>query len=520
MNTRAVLILILFICLQALSVNAAEIVIKDADTVWSATPEFLPDLKNTTSNMPARILAEYANSIAHINLRNVPQELTTEAAKVQSRIMIMYTSSVVKINLSPPPSVGPAEKIELKVSPDELMTELSNTSQITVTLKDEGGYPVSNETVEVTATSGQISDVKNNGDGAYSATYTAEKKSGQVTLIATATKAKISKSVTITLISCSVPVFKATLALNKGINMISLPLSPDIPYTASSLADALNATIVIQVEDGHFDAYVHRGSIGDDFDIQMGKGYIVNLMEAQTFELTGKPWGEPIPLAPSINTPEGTWAFVIAGRIKGEIPVGGKLRATNLRTKQSIVAPISPLPSPLPKGVGGCGVRGLSAPSGELTLAFVDMSRQSVVTAGDEIIIQIIGASDTPLTEAKRHIISRQEIAQAYMLTYLSAIPEQSRLLQNYPNPFNPETWIPFQLAQPADVNIHIYNAQGQLIHALSLGQQNAGFYLNRSKAACWNGRNSSGERVASGIYFYQLQAGDFTATRRMVIVK
>jgi len=72
-----------------------------------------------------------------------------------------------------------------------------------------------------------------------------------------------------------------------GINMISLPLNPDTSYTASSLATALNSTIVIQVKDGGFDAYVHAGSIGNDFLIQMGKGYIVNLLEAKNFNITG-----------------------------------------------------------------------------------------------------------------------------------------------------------------------------------------------------------------------------------------
>ena len=134
--------------------------------------------------------------------------------------------------------------------------------------------------------------------------------------------------------------------------------------------------------------------------------------------------------------------------------------------------------------------------------------------------VQLIGADGSTLVGTSRLHVLQDDIARAYLLTRLSAKPEQTRLLQNYPNPFNPETWIPFQLTKPADVTIHIYNAHGQLICTLWLGQQNAGFYVNRSKAAYWNGRNESGERVASGLYFYQLKAGDFTATRRMVIVK
>ena len=101
-----------------------------------------------------------------------------------------------------------------------------------------------------------------------------------------------------------------------------------------------------------------------------------------------------------------------------------------------------------------------------------------------------------------------------------SAIPEKTVLLPNYPNPFNPETWLPYDLAQAAEVYIHIYNLKGQSIRQLSLGFQTAGTYRTRSRAAYWNGRNSAGEAVASGIYFYTLQAGKIKATRQMVIIK
>jgi len=67
---------------------------------------------------------------------------------------------------------------------------------------------------------------------------------------------------------------------------------------------------------------------------------------------------------------------------------------------------------------------------------------------------------------------------------------------------------------------IRIYNIKGILVRTLSLGQQAAGFYLQPTKAAYWDGRNASGEKVASGIYFYQLRASDFSSTRRMLIVK
>ncbi len=98
--------------------------------------------------------------------------------------------------------------------------------------------------------------------------------------------------------------------------------------------------------------------------------------------------------------------------------------------------------------------------------------------------------------------------------------PTKNALLPNYPNPFNPETWMPYQLVHAADVQVTIYDTKGAMVRQLDLGHQPAGYYTDRSKAAYWDGYNGSGESVASGVYFYQLRAEDYSATRRMVIVK
>ncbi|MDE3269014.1 MAG: ankyrin repeat domain-containing protein [Pseudomonadota bacterium] len=98
--------------------------------------------------------------------------------------------------------------------------------------------------------------------------------------------------------------------------------------------------------------------------------------------------------------------------------------------------------------------------------------------------------------------------------------PSKTELLANYPNPFNPDTWLPYRLDKAAQVNIHIYDSKGQLVRTLALGSQPAGVYQDKSRAAHWNGRNNQGERVASGVYFYTLAAGNFTATRKMLLRK
>ena len=130
----------------------------------------------------------------------------------------------------------------------------------------------------------------------------------------------------------------------------------------------------------------------------------------------------------------------------------------------------------------------------------------------------------------------RQWLSQAEQLaltdpTYLRGIavleqlhtalaPQETALLPNYPNPFNPETWIPYRLAEDALVTLIIYDQSGQIVRTLDVGHQIAGYYTDRTKAAYWDGKNEFGEGVASGVYFYHLSAGDFSATRKMLILK
>ena len=117
-------------------------------------------------------------------------------------------------------------------------------------------------------------------------------------------------------------------------------------------------------------------------------------------------------------------------------------------------------------------------------------------------------------------IAFRQGIANLESLLASLIIPQETALHANYPNPFNPETWIPYELAAPAEVTLTIYDMTGSAVRHLEVGHQPAGVYQNRNRAAYWDGRNGRGESVASGVYFYTLRAGEFTATRRMLIRK
>jgi hypothetical protein len=99
-------------------------------------------------------------------------------------------------------------------------------------------------------------------------------------------------------------------------------------------------------------------------------------------------------------------------------------------------------------------------------------------------------------------------------------IPVKNKLLVNYPNPFNPDTWIPFQIATGSKVILTIYNLEGKLIRQINLGVKPAGFYVQKDRAIYWDGRSQDGERVASGVYVYQLQAGVFSESRKLALIK
>jgi steroid delta-isomerase-like uncharacterized protein len=302
------------------------------------------------------------------------------------------------------------------------------------------------------------------------------------------------------------------MSLLSGLNMISLPLKPITPYTARSFAKELSATVVIKLDE------VRQRFVGftldapdDGFAIEGGKGYIVNVPEGRVVSFTGAAWTNqpPVEASPSLAQSDGAWAFVISGRI---LECENSVFAVTVRnTRTNAVATDV-------------------AREGYFAAAFADLTRKNVVEVGDQLEVTV--RTDEFVSGPFLYTVTPEAIRQAFLPITLGnnpltpfdkgdvEIPRRSLLLQNYPNPFNPETWIPYQIRESSEVVIRIYNAQGQLVRTLDLGQRSAGFYLSRRSAAYWNGLNSAGEKVASGIYFYQLRAGDFSSTRRMLILK
>ena len=142
---------------------------------------------------------------------------------------------------------------------------------------------------------------------------------------------------------------------------------------------------------------------------------------------------------------------------------------------------------------------------------------------GDTLEVSVQSPNPLIGVQPFRYAITAEDVKRGHIQlgeSVVHEIPAKTELLLNYPNPFNPETWIPHRLAEAANVTLTIYDLSGGIVCKLNVGHRTAAVYESRSKAIYWDGRTEFGERVASGIYFYHLSAGDYSATRKMVILK
>ena len=372
------------------------------------------------------------------------------------------------------------------------------------------------------------------------------------------------------------PAFDITL--EPGLNMISIPLMPAEPYTAKSLAEMLDATAVIQLDTAtqSFMGYTVADD-GDGFGITGDKGYIVNTPSGGMVKFTGDAWdnqpeqpekpeveadaevddaeaddaaadaevddaeadageadteadaggdapegdaaggdaageddaadagGDAAPAAPTRTTYKSAWAFIVTSDIQGmETGTAYTLVAENLRT-------------------GTIATENITNTAKRSSAVWADLNRKSVVEAGDKLKVALYDDNNRIVSGPFQRTVTTGDIHNAFLSLQLrvgDVQPQDTLLAQNFPNPFNPETWIPYQLSEATEVKIDIYDVSGRLVRSLDLGWQPTGSYMAPSSAAYWDGRNAVGERVASGIYFYTLQTSDFTATRRMVILK
>ena len=298
------------------------------------------------------------------------------------------------------------------------------------------------------------------------------------------------------------------LELAAGLNMISLPLMPAEPYTASSFAAVTGATVVIQLDTAmsQFVGFT-ADQAGDGFAIEGGQGYIVNVPGGGMVTFEGTAWGDTVETAaaPSVQLPSTGWAFVLSGDLREtEAGVSYTVVAKNQRT-------------------GEVATRQVSSEDKVFNTVWADLSRQSVIESGDTLEVILFDDLGNIVSGPFTHQVELQDLRNAYLslpLTVGDVHPAKTLLGQNFPNPFNPETWIPYQLEKSGDVVLQIYDTAGGVVRTIDLGFKPQGFYYTRSTAAYWDGRNNMGEQVASGVYFYSLQTPDFSATRKMLILK
>ena len=300
------------------------------------------------------------------------------------------------------------------------------------------------------------------------------------------------------------------MELAKGLTMISLPLMPSHPYTARTFAEMLGATVVIRLdtERKEFVGFTADQS-GDGYPIEGGQGYVVNVPAGGTVTFEGTAWNNTIEntaAAPSATLPPSVgWAFVLSG----------PLRETVAGASYTVVAKN--------QRTGEVATRQVTSDASDFNVVWADLSRARVIEAGDTLEVILMDEWDNIVSGPFRQRVAIEDLRKAYLslsLTVGDVHPAETLLGQNFPNPFNPETWIPYQLEKSAAVVLHIYDTPGRVVRTIDLGFKQQGFYMTRSTAAYWDGRNEKGEPVSSGVYFYSLQTPDFSATRKMLILK
>ena len=310
----------------------------------------------------------------------------------------------------------------------------------------------------------------------------------------------------------------STITLTPGFNVVGLPLRDSRITRVSDLLDldgiSGNVQGIILTDGGDFQL-VTQPVDPSNIPIVGGQAFMLYAQQAETVTISGEGWANvsgvnaapPVTLK-GIEVRDTTPVLGLKGLIIGEgagLTTGGlQVTVKNLSTGKAATTVT---------GHDETGYRHI----------IVDIETGRAAAIGD--ILEISAQSSHPLisVEPLEYTVTVEDVRQSWIqLPALLAyeIPAETALLHNYPNPFNPETWIPYQLAHAADVTLTIYDTKGVLVRQLDLGHQQAGYYTDRTRAAYWDGRNHLGESVGSGVYFYHLRAGDYSAIQKMVIVK
>ena len=320
---------------------------------------------------------------------------------------------------------------------------------------------------------------------------------------------------------------EALITLHRGINLVGMPLRDSRIARVSDLFSLEgiedNVYVMIVLDNGTFKVI---GRAGDDGDIQItgGQSYVLIAQIDAAAVISGDGWSTVPGIASAppmaligIQAEDTTPVLAVTGLVVS--PVGKRGRMPRLRSGAG--AGFRVTVKNLSTGRGATAVtedKGVG-----YQIAIVDMEKGRAAQIGDILEISAQSPDASIRVQPLRYTVTPEDVKRSRIqLDDLVAyeIPAKTELLLNYPNPFNPETWIPYRLAADANVTVTIYDLSGGVVRRLPVGYRVAAVYESREKAVYWDGRTEFGERVASGIYFYHLSAGNYSATRKMVISK
>jgi hypothetical protein len=318
--------------------------------------------------------------------------------------------------------------------------------------------------------------------------------------------------------------FVSAINISRGLNLVGVPLKDTRVGKVSdllSLEGIQGKVSSIIVSNGGAFKVIARPEDDGDMDVTGGQSFILSAGEAGTVEITGEAWDN---ISGSVATAPPM--ALVGHKIDGQTPVlevhgavideianaaqdGFRVTVKNLSTSSSLNVLSSGDPADTSEGL--------------YSVTFVDTDSSRAARAGDILEITVQTVSPYIGIEPIRHVVTTKDVELSRirlvdLVTY--EIPKETELLPNYPNPFNPDTWIPYRLAEDSSVTLTIYDTSGKVVRTIEIGHKPAAVYESRDKAVHWDGRNNYGERVASGIYFYSLSAVNFSATRKMVILK
>ena len=310
----------------------------------------------------------------------------------------------------------------------------------------------------------------------------------------------------------------STINLNQGLNLVGIPLRDERITRVSDLFQVNgiggNVPVIIVTDGGDFKSVGRSGDPGD-ISITGGQGFLLTAQQEATVTISGEAWtntsATAAPPSLSLKYIEGrdtTPVLALRGAVideeTGLNKLGFRVTVKNLSAGRAAAVVTAP---------DEAGYR----------LIFVDIEKARAATIGDTLEISAQSPNPSIGVRPLQYRVTAEDVRQSLIqLPELVAyeIPAETQLLANYPNPFNPETWIPYRLAEDADVTLTIYDLSGRVVRAIDVGHRIAAVYESRSKAIYWDGRNEFGEQAASGVFFYHLSAGDFSATRKMIILK